>query len=267
MATIDGALLRFCLAAGLAALGSAPLFAQATGTVRGTVLDDRREPVEDALVTIPATGTSRRTDRQGGFRFERVAGGLQQLDIRALGLGVVRVQVEVLPGVVRDVTITLPPRVQQLDSIAVTADEPRPAARLTGFENRRRTGLGKYFVRADFERMMPVSTSQLFRLLPTGLTIRDSAGIPQAVSNRGKKLVRDPVTGGLEVRSCQLQMAVDGHVLPWGTSLDFVDPQDVLGVEIYQGAASIPAEYLMAKRDISCGLIIIWTRSGSEPDR
>ncbi|MBM4188506.1 MAG: TonB-dependent receptor [Gemmatimonadetes bacterium] len=243
-----------------------PLAGQANGTVRGVVLDPRMNPIEDALVTLHTTGAAQRTDAKGRFKFDKVAAGAHRVTVRALGLGAIHSDLDVFPGLIRDITFRFPPPVQELDSVVVNA-EPHPSARLASFEHRRQTGMGQYFDRGDFEKMMPVSTSQIFRLLPTGLTVRDSAGVPQAISDRGTSIVVDPSTGAPTVRSCQLRLALDGRLLPAGTSLDFVDPREVHGIEVYQGAGSIPVEYLGGQRDIGCGLIIIWTRSGTERDR
>ncbi len=56
-----------------------------------------------------------------------------------------------------------------------------------------------------------------------------------------------------------LRVAIDGQVQPGSTSLDIVAPEEIEGVEIYSGPATIPSEFAGA-RDQYCGLIVIWTR-------
>jgi len=49
------------------------------------------------------------------------------------------------------------------------------------------------------------------------------------------------------------------HVKLTGVRVDdYVLPREVAGVEIYLGAASLPAEYGGA--DARCGAIVIWTK-------
>ncbi|MFL5580183.1 MAG: hypothetical protein ACJ8AO_07405 [Gemmatimonadaceae bacterium] len=54
---------------------------------------------------------------------------------------------------------------------------------------------------------------------------------------------------------------VDGQVKEWGHSLDSVQSEEVHGIEIYSGPASIPSEFGGARTDACCGLVMIWTRA------
>lgn len=96
-------------------------------------------------------------------------------------------------------------------------------------------------------------------MAPSGVLIRDSLGIPLAVSQRGPKLVAR-LGGGPGAVPCVLRVAVDGQIQPPGTPLDIVTPEAIEGVEIYLGPATMPAEFATARRDQSCGLVLIWTR-------
>jgi hypothetical protein len=79
-----------------------------------------------------------------------------------------------------------------------------------------------------------------------------------AVWNRGQKLVQED--GQFYVVPCVLRTAIDGQIQPWGTSLDVIDPTELIGIEVYLGAANLPAEFALGRRDQFCGLIVIWTR-------
>ena len=43
-------------------------------------------------------------------------------------------------------------------------------------------------------------------------------------------------------------------------AVNSIAPEEIHGIEIYPGPATIPAEYASMTRDASCGLIAIWTR-------
>ena len=55
-------------------------------------------------------------------------------------------------------------------------------------------------------------------------------------------------------------MAVDGQLREWGFAVNNIAPEEIHGIEIYPGPATIPAEFASMKRDANCGLIMIWTR-------
>ena len=46
-----------------------------------------------------------------------------------------------------------------------------------------------------------------------------------------------------------------------GFSLNAVQPEEVHGIEIHSGPASIPSEFGGARMDAYCGLVMIWTRA------
>ena len=67
---------------------------------------------------------------------------------------------------------------------------------------------------------------------------------------------------GIALVPCVLRVMLDGIVLPALSDIDKVVPQDVHGVEVFFGAASIPPSLGGMRSDNWCGLIAIWTRSG-----
>jgi hypothetical protein len=68
------------------------------------------------------------------------------------------------------------------------------------------------------------------------------------------------LTAVLDLADCPLQVAVDGQLKEWGYAVNAIPPEEIHGIEIYPGPASIPAEYASMRRDANCGLIMIWTR-------
>ncbi len=81
----------------------------ANGVVRGQVLDElARQPVENALVTVPALpGCAVVTDARGRFGFPRLAVGPTRLHVAFVGLHTPDHTISVAAGVPADVTILL----------------------------------------------------------------------------------------------------------------------------------------------------------------
>jgi hypothetical protein len=86
----------------------------------------------------------------------------------------------------------------------------------------------------------------------------DSSGVPQALANRARKV--SAAGQAMVVVPCVMRVALDGQLLPAGTSLDLVTPSALAAIEIYPGPATIPVEFAGMARDIGCGLIVLWTR-------
>ena len=235
---------------------SRSLIAQ-TAVPRGQVLSASGVPLGGAVVRIIQTGETARTDATGWYRWPGARTGRWDVAVRAIGYQPAVFSIAVSNGALTPETVRLEPAVQLLDSITVRT-VPTPTARLAGFERRRLTGLGRYFGEADIARTGALRVSSLLRMLPAGVRVQDSFGIPLAVSNRGPKLVEDG--GQFYVVPCVLRTAVDGMIQPWGTTLDVVDPTEIVGIEVYLGASSLPAEFASGRRDQLCGLIAIWTR-------
>jgi hypothetical protein len=146
--------------------------------------------------------------------------------------------------------------IQQLDSITVSGT--KALGGLAEFERRRQRGVGRFFTLDDVVASGAQRVSSLLRMLPAGVQVRDSAGMPLAVSNRGSKLVTKD--GQFYVVPCVLRIAIDGQVQPWGTSLDVLDPTEIAGIEVYLGASTMPAEFSAGRVDQLCGLLVFWTR-------
>lgn len=58
-----------------------------------------------------------------------------------------------------------------------------------------------------------------------------------------------------------MPVAVDGHLKEKSFTVDEISVTDVHGIEVYPGAASLPAEFGSIKPAGWCGFVMIWTRS------
>jgi hypothetical protein len=156
------------------------------------------------------------------------------------------------------VTIALHRAVQTLDTVAVATRATSWSAKLEGFEHRlaRQNG-GTFYTRQDIEQRRPLVVSDLVRRAP-GVRVVDSMGVRLFASARGNKIVDGP--RGRRSVPCIMRVGVDGRVMEWGFAADQVAPDEIYGVEVYSGPATIPREYASQIVDSYCGLVMIWTR-------
>lgn len=244
--------------------------------LRGRVVDARTAmPIPDASVTITSgrdTIGRARTDSSGAFS-SAVSSNVATAVVHFNRIGY-RVDSLATP-VVRE----LPLRVAMVSASVATntlaAMVVRDTAR-SGFERRARRSSGGTFIRLeDIERKKPVRTSDLFRTFP-GVRIEDSSGVTRLISARSMRqsapstrkmvsgtdtLVTSPGSGATH---CVLRIATDGHLMPADFSVDDIRPIDVKGVEVYLGPSTMPAEFSSVQHDAPCGLVMIWTKMGSE---
>jgi hypothetical protein len=124
---------------------------------------------------------------------------------------------------------------------------------LEGFRGRRLTGFGHYLTLEDIRRIRPDRTSDLLARVP-GVHLESSgAGLQRVVTMR---------------RNCPAEIFLDGMLLtpdigrgtagPGFTVDDAVSPASLLGVEVYGGLSTVPAEFLTPRA--RCGVVVIWTR-------
>lgn len=247
-----------------------------TGPVlRGRVIDARStDPLRDVTVLVTAghdTVGRAVTDTTGAFQLTSRPGALVAHFSR---LGFHADSIETTVG-------EFPLRVAMAPANAVLASTLAPVvvrdtAARTGFERRARRRNGGAFIRAeDIAKRKPVRISDLFRSYP-GVHIDDSSGVTQLVSLRGTRQTQEDgrkvSLGGDSLRAparnarkCVLRLAIDGHLMPPDFSVDDLRPEEVMGIEIYLGAATIPVEFSSVQQDAPCGLVIAWTKLSSKP--
>jgi hypothetical protein len=234
------------------------------GRVSGTVvaLVDGR-PLGGATVGI-VDGPRTRANERGEWSLAGAPSGTRMLEIRALGYYPTRRAIDVVEGAA-PVRVALPTLKSVLDTVRVTA--ARIADRYkSGFDERRRIGIGHYVTAEDIARRRAVSMAQVLRSI-SGLrldatltqtsNLYDSTGalIPQYSTSNSKILMRGSVGDW-----CYPAIYVDGHMMQ---DLDADDvnmwlrPEEVLGIEVYPGI-SAPPEFQPGMS--GCGSILIWRK-------
>jgi hypothetical protein len=117
------------------------------------------------------------------------------------------------------------------------------------FLRRARSGLGHFIMREEIQRRQPLVITDMIARVP-GVWV-------------------GPITTGSPIRifrggGCAPAVFLDGvpldpiGLLPLDMNInDMVNPDDVEGIEVYKGGATIPPEFLMFG---GCGVVAIWTR-------
>ncbi len=140
-----------------------------------------------------------------------------------------------------------------LPGVSVETVRPVPA-KLRGFYERMENGSGIFLERDDIEARIPRRISDLL------MTFR-STSRTRAASTFGRAATRDCVApliflDGHLIGNEFNRVFVDGYAHP--NVNDFVHPDDVEAIEIYDAVASVPSVF--AQTGSGCGVIAIWTR-------
>ena len=223
---------------------AAPLAAQ-PAILTGRVLHGAAEqPVADAIVELAALGLSTRTDSLGRYQFSAVPVGEHQVEARAIGYDRWTGALRFSAGDTVEVDILLGTALTKLATMRVTAaaSDGWTALNLREFEDRRRTGLGKFLTKDYFEANEGQSIGSLIARRIAGLRHNGKFGMQETVyvASRGRKCVPSIVLNGLPTNA-------------FGISL--LQATEILGFEFHT-AATAPAVYNRG----ACGTFIIWTK-------
>lgn len=131
---------------------------------------------------------------------------------------------------------------------------------LDNFHARLRLGMGTYITREDLQRLRPNYVSDVVTRVP-GLFLASHNGM-------GRQIFSGRTQG--TAPGCPAQIWVDGFLMNPRSSVDgevmgmtldeAVRPEDVEGIEIYNGLSTVPAEFMSL--DSRCAVIAVWTRRG-----
>jgi hypothetical protein len=246
-------------ALGLCVALAAPLAAQ-SAAVELLVIDDASDAALPGVsVSIAGQQGERVTDQRGRFVYSAKRPGKVVFLFRRLGYTPGTLTVDATAGDTTRVTFAMTAAPQTLTTVAVRDTTNSLSPFLSGFDRRlaNHPGSASFITRDEIDKRRPMYATDLLRRV-TSISIADSMGVLMAVSRRSQKpTLRGPV---LDLANCPLQVAVDGQLKEWGFAVNSIPPNEIHGIEIYPGAATIPAEYASMRRDANCGLIMIWTR-------
>ena len=239
------------VAALLTCLTAMPAAAQkgevGTGGIKGVVRDSSGTAVEGAQVSVKGVDIHGESGAGGEFLFAKASAGPMMIHVRRIGFLPESATVNVLAGTTINAEFTLRRLVVALTPVVITGRR-EITGRMAGFYQRMSRGHGHFFTREQVDKRNPANMTDLFRMIP-GVRV-DTRGFNNQVRFRGARCA--PLTW------------LDGSPLYAGEfDLDSVDPRSFEGIEIYSGAASVPAEY-QGNRSLSsaCGTIILWSKQG-----
>jgi hypothetical protein len=151
-----------------------------------------------------------------------------------------------------------PASAQALGTVEVRTNAA--VTRFADFDRRRLSGhAGIFLTDSQIVKGGHIKLTDLFRRFPS-LKVIDSSGIFLVSSARMKKPEFAPGKG-FDLAPCVFQVVVDDVQMPWGFDMDLLTRDDIHGIEVYPGPATIPVEYRSTRRDAMCGMIAIWTKS------
>jgi hypothetical protein len=176
---------------------------------------------------------------------------------------------ELRAGQALELDVRVPFSITALETVRVTASRSvdPPAGNPTKFDEfyrRRRLGFGHFLTKSDIEKTGMNATRDLLRGIP-GMLVTESGTSPTIQSKRcsGSSIPGlDPAAlvgrrAGPDKKQ-EPMLFVDGHRVRDISSISDIHPAQIEAMEIYQGAAQVPAE---AKGD-ACAAIFIWLKSG-----
>jgi CarboxypepD_reg-like domain/Carboxypeptidase regulatory-like domain len=172
------------------------------GRLAGTVVDAQsHRPLAGAQVAIVGADLSERTNDRGAFSISGAPGGTQAVLVRAVGYVPEHRAVELLSDSSSQLDVGLTTVRTMLDTMRITAAYSNAAL---GFDQRRRSGLGRFLDSTDVERRRPFETTRLLedvpgiRLAGSGASLRIFDGHVQPL--RARHLRRRRQFPGLERR-------------------------------------------------------------------
>ena len=232
--------------AGVAASDSmqtGPVRKVARGVITGKVTNAGGVPVSGARISVQGSVSSTSTGPDGKFTLTGVMPGTQSILVRLVGYSAVEMPLDVTSLETNQVTVRLGTFTPILSSVDVTAkSDPLES---TGFERRRKMGMGKYMDLDAIEKAHPTYTSDILRRIP-GIYVTGSGSSATVATTRSQGCVAFNIDNN--------PVATDA-----GQSIDqIVGTQDVVAVEFYQ-PVDVPME-LTAGSNNGCALLVIWTK-------
>ena len=223
----------------------ASMYARGLATVRGTILDEKNRPLNNAVISLPSVGKSVRTNGRGQFILSGLPAGSHSLEIRRLGYGMRTHLVSLRPNEVTAVSIALA-GLNLLSTYNVRAHISKGMGRLA-FEARRKLGTGMYLEGRELSSRRYME--EVLRTFPRAELRYDSIG--------GYSMT---ILSAKEPR-CAPQVWVDDM----HSSLSVVtlyQPEYFRAVELYNRLSEIPLRYQeYPEKEFPCAVMLFWSKS------
>jgi hypothetical protein len=216
------------------------------GRLSGVVLEaNTARPLAGAQVSI-VDGPQTRANARGEWTMTDAPPGTRLLEIRAVGYYPARRAVDVVDSVA-PMRVELATFRSVLDTMKISATRTVDM-NLVGFQERRRSSVGRFLTPRDIAVRQPFVTSEVFRSVP-GLYL------DRTMDAEAKVMMR----GVFEDR-CEPAIYINGQWMNGLTSGDldgFIRPNDIAGIEVYM-AGQVPARFQPSLG--GCGSLVFWTQ-------
>ncbi|HEY0779607.1 MAG TPA: carboxypeptidase regulatory-like domain-containing protein [Gemmatirosa sp.] len=222
--------------------------ARGKSRLTGVVRTPDGRPVTGATVLVYGTDAKAQTSSTGTFSLAGLPAGTYSAEVRAIGFAPKRVAVNLTSTRATSVTIPLDQRVQQIEGVVVKADRTKLEKDYTGFLDRVKHGMGHYITEEQLASRQAIQFTDVLRMTP-GMNVVPNGSMGYAVQGRG---------------GCTPDIYLDGMPIIDGASSlnDLVNPNDVSGVEIYNGGATTPVQFQTTAGGGSCGTVVVWSKRG-----
>lgn len=227
------------LAAGAACGAAQDSLARLAGTVASS---KNGRPLAGVMVAVKGTRGFHVTDSTGTFAIAQLPPGRHVLRLSVGDRVSEDYQIALAPAQTLEIAILLDVGSVELDPIVIEATSASLPLSLAGFYARRDKGFGRFVTGDDIERRSPATLSAM--LAGTGVVMR---------CNRANCIPVRVQSG----RRCPVAVFVDGMRVD-DYNIDGIPPENVLGIEVYRGAAETPAAF--SRHSSPCGAILIWTK-------
>lgn len=254
---------RWCIAAA-SLLWAAPLAAQQTGTISGTVSGEQGQPLGGAMVRVLGGTLGAVANDNGRYTITNVPAGAHRLRAQLIGHRPVDVAVTVTAGQTVTQDFTMRAQALSLDALVVTGT--------AGTARNREVGNSISQINMTEVKLPPANVGQLLQGRSAGMTVMPSsaaAGSGSMIRLRGNVSVamsNQPLiyVDGVRIRSDGYQRNVPptGSDLRSGNDvaspLNDINPNDIERIEVIKGAAAST----LYGTEAAAGVIQIFTRSG-----
>lgn len=259
--------------------------------LRGRLIDViSDQPIAGGMLAlVPVDGgesTVTITDAQGSWQLQAARPGAYYVSAKRIGYQPwVAGPIELAAGDDIASVFRLRPIPVLLDPVEVTAARVKRYLEFTGFFERQKSNFGHFMTPDDIAKRRATTITSLLTTVP-GVRLVSMTGAsagPQFVQLRGSNLTY----GGV----CRPRVYVDGlvfargdsrpvrladeeatevaldqelHQMDQALSLDDIGhPSTIAAIEIYRSASQVPVQFGGTSRETLCGVIVIWTKTGS----
>jgi hypothetical protein len=213
----------------------------------GTVVDSAGQPIRDATVEAVTVLRETRTDSLGRFAFRNLPSRRHILRIRRVGYTPSYAAADLTTGESARIRVVVRQYAgQNLGLVVVRA--ARPPGHLRGFLQRaaKPSGWGRIIMGDEIVTRNPRQTTDML-LAVAGVRVDQSVRGVGTVYGRG---------------GCLMAVFINGFPAPQTGALsidDIVAASDLAGIEVYNGIAGVPPEFMLGGPN-SCGTLALWTK-------